>query len=87
MGFVERQGNSCINRLRMIDGAKQQWALEHHKTASDVPTAEDIRIYFSREGAAAGGGAAMPTCPQGGTYTIGRVGEPPKCSYPGHRLE
>ena len=26
------------------------------------------------------------TCPQGGTYTIGSVGEKPTCSIPGHAL-
>ena len=24
--------NACINNLRQIDSAKQQWALENHKT-------------------------------------------------------
>src|SRR6185503_5375663 len=26
---------TCINNLRLIDGAKQQWALEKNKTAND----------------------------------------------------
>ena len=29
------QMNACINNLRQIDGAKQQWALEKGKTATD----------------------------------------------------
>ena len=32
--------NACINNLRMLDGAKQQWALEKQKTVEAVPTAE-----------------------------------------------
>src|SRR5438477_12065760 len=30
------QRNACINNLRQIDGAKQQWALENHKTSTDT---------------------------------------------------
>ena len=68
------EGNACINRIRMIDGAKDQWALDQHKTTNDVPTWEDIRYYLSREG-------DIPTCPAGGAYTVGHVGEGTKCSY------
>jgi hypothetical protein len=70
--------NACINNLRQIDGAKTEWALEHHKTTNDVPTWADIQPYCGRE---------FPRCPQGGIYTIGRVDEAPKCFHPGHVLE
>jgi hypothetical protein len=70
------QENGCINNLRQIDAAKQQWALEKNKTATDVPTAGDIAPYLLK----------MPTCPAGGTYTIGAVGEKPTCSLPNHVL-
>ena len=72
------QENACINNLRQIDAAKQQWALENGKTASDVPTADDIKTYLRHN--------RMPTCPAGGTYTINAVGQPPTCSIPGHKL-
>ena len=36
------QKNACINNLRIINGAKQQWALENNKSAEDVPTAQDL---------------------------------------------
>src|ERR1043166_9269947 len=39
---------SCITALRMIDGAKQQWALEHHKTTNDIATWDDIRHYIAQ---------------------------------------
>jgi hypothetical protein len=31
----------------------------------------------------------LPTCPTGGTYTLGAVNEPPRCSHAdkGHRLQ
>src|ERR1051325_720075 len=70
------QTNACINNLRRIDGAKQQWALEHQKKAEDTPTAIDLQPFLDN----------FPTCPAGGTYTIGKVSEAPTCSVPGHHL-
>jgi hypothetical protein len=62
--------NRCIDNLRIIDAAKQEWALDNKKTTNDVPTWNDILPMMR----------TMPICPDGGTYTIGRVGEPPTCS-------
>ena len=31
------QQNACINNLRLIDSAKQQWALEQHQTSTSTP--------------------------------------------------
>ena len=70
------QQNGCINNLRQLDAAKKQWALEKNKTVTDVPTQADITPYLRQ----------WPACPQGGTYTIGAVGEPPTCSVAGHTL-
>jgi len=28
--------NACINNLRQIDAAKQEWALEHHATNGEI---------------------------------------------------
>ena len=75
------QGNACINNLRLIDAAKQQWALENHKQNTDTPTVADLTPYLGR-----GPRGQFPVCPQGGTYTIGSVGEKPQCSIPGHVL-
>ncbi len=73
------QLNACINNLRIIDAAKQQWALEKGKQATDIPTKEDLMPYIGRS-------KKFPVCPQGGTYTIGPVNERPTCSIPGHEL-
>jgi len=70
------QENACINNLRQIDAAKQQWALEKGKQATDVPTWDDLKPYLGR----------IPHCPAGGTYTINAVGVAPQCSIPGHVL-
>ena len=75
--------NACISNLRQIDGAKQAWAQEQHQGTNDVPTWADLLpiIYPGRRD--------PPfdfVCRKGGTYTIGRVGEAPRCSFPGHEL-
>jgi len=70
--------NVCINNLRQIDGAKQQWALENQKTADAVPTAQDIAPYIK--------GDVLPVCPAAGTYTINAVGAVPTCSVAGHAI-
>src|SRR2546428_5386890 len=63
--------SSCINGLRQIDGAVQQWALDHHKTTNDMPTWADLAGpdgYIRR----------MPVCPRDGTYLLGRVADLPR---------
>jgi len=71
------QKNACINNLRVIDGAKQQWALENSKPADAVPTAADLDRYIP-------GGYAHLHCPRDGEYVIGQVDEAATCSIPGH---
>jgi RNA polymerase sigma factor (sigma-70 family) len=72
------QMNMCINNMRQIDGAKQQWALENNKKAEDTPTLDDIQPYFGQR--------KFPECPAHGAYTIGRVDEMPRCSVSEHVL-
>ncbi|HEY1789220.1 MAG TPA: hypothetical protein VGJ73_13750 [Verrucomicrobiae bacterium] len=76
--IVSQQRNQCIANLRLIYAAKQAWALEKNKTDSDTPTEQDLLPYIK--------GGVFPTCPSGGTYTIGTVGQVPACSVPGHVL-
>ena len=73
--------NACINNLRQLDAAKNQWALENNKTITAVPTAADIAPYIKLNA-----NGNIPGCPAGGTYTIGAVGVSPACSLPGHVL-
>ena len=70
---------TCVNHQMQIDGAKQQWRVDNHKTANDVPTWTDL----------VGKGRYLPEvpiCPDGGTYTLGRADDVPRCSIPTHRL-
>ncbi len=73
-----RAQNSCLKNLRQIDAAKQQSALENHKTIIDVLASADIAPYLTDN--------KVPICPAGGTYTIGHLDETPICSLPGHTL-
>jgi prepilin-type N-terminal cleavage/methylation domain-containing protein len=74
------QKNACINNLRQIDGAKEQWALENKKSAgTDTASATaEINAYIK--------GNATPKCPAGGTYTYGNVDSSPTCDIGGHSL-
>ena len=73
-----QQANACINNLRLLDGAKQQWALENRKTAEATPVAQEILPYI-KDG-------AIPKCPSGGVYTLNAVQAHPACSTQGHAL-
>src|SRR6187401_1170220 len=73
------QRNACIANLRMIDGAKEQWAIENKKGSSSAIDADQVNGYIK-------GGA--PSCPGGGTYNYGNVDSNPTCSLAaqGHTL-
>ena len=73
--------NACINNLRQIDGAKNEFALEKGKKKGDPVTEADIKPYLKLDA-----NGNLPKCPAGGKYTIGKVGEPPTCSIAGHTL-
>jgi myosin heavy subunit len=68
--------NACFNNLRIIEGAKDQWALENKKGTGTAVSAQDILPYLKNN--------AIPVCPQGGVYTPNAVGALSTCSVPGH---
>ena len=74
------QMNACINNLRQIDGAKQQWALENKVSQTATPVASDIQPYLGR-----GSAGTQPTCPADSSqtmatsYSIGDVTQAPQC--------
>jgi prepilin-type N-terminal cleavage/methylation domain-containing protein len=68
------QKNACINNLRQIDGAKQQWAIENRKVDTATPGTADVELYIKNN--------KYPTCPAGGTYTIAAVNTDPTCNAP-----
>jgi prepilin-type N-terminal cleavage/methylation domain-containing protein len=68
------QRNVCINNLRQINAAIQQWAMEQKKGPSSPVTADDVLPYLKEQ----------VVCPAGGTtfadsYTLTTVAELPTC--------
>jgi prepilin-type N-terminal cleavage/methylation domain-containing protein len=74
------QQNACINNLRQLDGAKQQWALEQKANATASPTSSDVQPYLGR-----GSGGSLPTCPSDSSktfatsYTLNDLQTAPNC--------
>ena len=75
------QANSCIHNLRLIDAAKQQWALEFRELGSAQPVFSDLEPYLSRAS-----NARVPVCPSGSrtnsfeaSYDIREVTNSPTC--------
>ena len=68
------QQNACINNLRQIDGAIQQWALEFKKDPAAAVVETDVTPYLKNS----------VICPSGGTtfadsYTLVDVATRPVC--------
>lgn len=65
---------SCWETLRVVDDAKQHWAMDMGEPTGSVPTSADlVPTYMKKD----------PVCPEGGTITIGSNDEPAKCSIHG----
>jgi len=70
------QANACINNLRQIDAAANQFALEKGKKTGDaIVLATDLTPYIKMNA-----NNSIPPCPAGGTYTETAVGTAPSCS-------
>ncbi len=72
------QRNACINNLRQIDGAKEDVALTQKLKPGDVVLVDDVIVLLK--------GKQWPVCPAGGTYAVGLVDQPPRCTVAGHSL-
>jgi len=73
--------------LEQIKLAKQEWAGDRVGTTNDTPTFEDLRTYFpdwQTNHILMTNGEVVD--PDGGVYTIGRLGEQPSCLVGGHRI-
>jgi prepilin-type N-terminal cleavage/methylation domain-containing protein len=71
---TQSQKNACINNLRQIDGAVQQWALENKQASTASPGSADVLPYLK----------SSVVCPSGGTtfsdsYTLATVADKPVC--------
>jgi prepilin-type N-terminal cleavage/methylation domain-containing protein len=75
---TQSQKNACINNLRQIDGAIQQWALETKAASAATVSYGAIKDYLKNS----------VICPSGGTtfgnsYTISTVSVKPICAKVG----
>ena len=69
----------CIANLKQIDGAKEQWAIDHNKAPKTVPKPDDLfgpDLYIR----------GTPACPAQGSYSINPIDTLPTCSIEGHKL-
>jgi prepilin-type N-terminal cleavage/methylation domain-containing protein len=62
------QLNIILNNLRVIDNAKDLWALENNKGTGDTPGPDDIKSYLKNN--------QMPKPVVGETYNVNAVGTP-----------
>ena len=72
---TQSQTQACINNLRQIDAAIQQWALENNQGPDAQVTHGDVVGYLK----------SPPRCPAGGTsftadYGLTTVSENPTCN-------
>jgi hypothetical protein len=70
--------NACINNLRQLDSAKEQWAMASNKGLAAAVDIKMVNQYIR--------GSRTPTCAAGGTYNYQVIGTPPECNVPGHSL-
>jgi prepilin-type N-terminal cleavage/methylation domain-containing protein len=64
------QQNACINNMRQINSAVQQWAMETGQApgAPAPALATDLTPYIQLNS-----NSAIPACPAGGTYVINNI--------------
>jgi prepilin-type N-terminal cleavage/methylation domain-containing protein len=73
--------NACVENLREIEAAKEEWAMVKRQGPTASPGSTDLVGT-----ATTGFMKSFPACPAGGTYTIGNMQTRPACSVAGHAL-
>jgi hypothetical protein len=66
--------NAIINNLRVLENAKDSWALEHRKCVGDLPKESDVAPYCK--------GDSIPCSIVGETYNINSLGTPASAKIP-----
>ena len=69
------QLNSIGNNLRIIEGAKEQWALENKKVTTDAVALTSLTAYFKNN--------TTPAALAGETYAVTTVGVLASATLPG----
>ena len=77
--FLRARANSqsaaCINNMRQLSGASDQWALEHQQTTGSAVAIANLLPYIKLNSA-----GSLPACPANGNYSVSYVGTNPVCS-------
>jgi hypothetical protein len=68
---------TCIRNLHQLQRAKDEWGAQHNAKQGDPAPAMEELVGVDKPL------KAKPECPKGGTYTLGPIGEPVKCSVHG----
>jgi prepilin-type N-terminal cleavage/methylation domain-containing protein len=71
------QMNACINNLKQIDAAKDQWAMEARKGSADAVVYSDLVAFLKNP-------VAATNCPSGGTVSVDVVSNSAVCTITGH---
>jgi len=71
------QQNACINNLRQINSAVEQWAMETGQAPGAPPPdmGTELTPYIQLNS-----NSSIPLCPSGGTYTIYNISAVPQVS-------
>src|SRR5215831_2162012 len=75
--------DECVHNLWHLMGSKDEWAVDQDESTNATPTWDDLRPFYVGP-AEWPSNQPAPQCPSGGTWTIGRIGEPPTCSVASH---
>jgi len=70
------QKNACINNLRQMEAAKEQWALENKQAQGVAADSTACLVYLK----------ASPVCPAGGSYAWLTIGTNATCTVTNHNL-
>jgi len=67
------QQNACINNMRQITAAVNEWALETGQQTGNPVTMNELTPYIQLNS-----NSSIPPCPAGGSYTLALVGNIPQ---------
>ena len=71
------QKNACVNNLRQMESAKEQWAMENRQAQGATANTASCNTYLK----------SSPVCPAGGTYAYLTVGTNSTCTVSAHALQ
>ncbi|HMP89500.1 MAG TPA: hypothetical protein PJ991_04830 [Kiritimatiellia bacterium] len=74
--FQKKQWRTCVSQLHEIEGAKEQFAIEHDGRGP-LSFDELVPAYLR----------ARPVCPGGGEYALGDMQQHVACTLEKHRLD